>query len=163
MLWMRTSGFAKSSSTAQFSYVNYLSVSGLCKALWNTQMRLPIVFKFIIYIKSFPTWLVQNKLNGTLAALNVKRCCSCGWGRWKNSGDHLPTVAQCLAPSSLLFCPNAVSHPHMLVHLGFHPGGAQSIPSYTLDCNLPHSPHLVNEPLSTLCVSGSIHHQYSQS
>lgn len=60
-LWKRTSGFARSSSTAQFSYVNYLPPSGLCtKTLWNTQMKLPIVFEFIIYIKSFSTLLIQN-------------------------------------------------------------------------------------------------------
>lgn len=147
---MRTSGFAKSSSTAQFSYVNYLPVSGLCKALGNTQMRLPIVSKFIIYMKSFSTWLIQNA-QWHSSFTKCQAILPFWLRRWKNSEGHLPAVTQCLAASSLPFCPNPGSHPHIFVHLGFCPGGTQSIPSYALDCGLHHSPHLVSEPL-TPCV-----------
>lgn len=138
-------------------HVNYLSVNGLCKGKYSEE----ILYSVHNMHKVLFSFASSKDSMGTIVSLNVRWCCPACWRRWKNYQCCLPAAPQCLAASSIHICLNSGCHLHVLAHLRFQPGGSRS--SLLTHWTIAHSPHLVNEPLTTFCVSGSVYHQCSQS
>lgn len=125
----------------------------------STQMRLPIVFKFIIYTKSFSASLVP-KMQWTpwfhLMWSEAVLLAGVSWG----DGRTIPGCCTlCLAASSIHVCLNSGSHLYWFIWDYSLEGDTTSVLTHWTTA---HSPHLVDEPLITFCVPRSVCHQCSQ-
>lgn len=105
----------------------------------STQMRLPIVFKFIIYTKSFSASLVP-KMQWTpwfhLMWSEAVLLAGVSWGDGRTIPGCCSSLSSCFIHSYL----PKFWLPSVLVHLGLQPGGRHNICSYSLDYSPQSSP-----------------------